>query len=70
MTEDTFMSAALKLSAECVGGIDAHLSDVSSDFSDEEQEKREINTEQSLPITVEQGGRGRAKLGRYIVGSC
>lgn len=40
MTEDTFLSATLRLSAECRGGIDAQLSDVSSDksFSDEEDE--------------------------------
>lgn len=38
MTEDAFISAALKLSAECAGGIDARLSDVSSDYDSEEQE--------------------------------
>ncbi|CAB1111071.1 unnamed protein product [Ectocarpus sp. CCAP 1310/34] len=36
VTEDVFLSAALKLSAACLGGIDAQLSEVSSDFSEEE----------------------------------
>ncbi|CAM9401133.1 unnamed protein product [Ectocarpus fasciculatus] len=36
ITEDMFLSAALKLSAACLGGIDAQLSEVSSDFSEEE----------------------------------
>lgn len=64
MTEDVFMSAALKLSAECAGGIDAHLSDVSSDFSDEEQEKEAINDDQRRRGTAGQGGGGRAEWGR------
>lgn len=36
-----FLSAALKLSAACLGGIDAQLSEVSSDFSEEEEGERE-----------------------------
>ncbi|CAM9191667.1 unnamed protein product [Ectocarpus sp. 4 AP-2014] len=36
VTEDVFLSAALKLSAACLGGIDAQLSEVSSNSSEEE----------------------------------
>lgn len=43
MTEDAFISATLSLSTKCLGGIDAHLSEVSSDFhtSDEEEDEEE-----------------------------
>lgn len=33
VTEDAFLSAVLKLSLACLGGIDAQLSEVSSDRS-------------------------------------
>lgn len=38
LTEDAFLSATIKLSHVCLGGIDAQLSEVSSDFSFEEDE--------------------------------
>lgn len=45
MTEDAFVSATLGLSSVCIGGIDAQLSDVSSDYSfrSEEDEGAEGN---------------------------
>lgn len=39
MTEDVFISATLKLSAVCLGGIDAQLSEVSSDWEESDEEK-------------------------------
>lgn len=39
LTEDVFMSATLKLSAVCLGGIDAQLSEVSSDWEESDEEE-------------------------------
>lgn len=41
LTEDAFLSAAIKLSHACLGGIDAKLSEVSSDYSFEEDDEGE-----------------------------
>eukprot|EP00903_Cladosiphon_okamuranus_P016193 g14943.t2 len=39
MTEDVFVSAMLKLNAVCLGGIDAQLSEVSSDWEESDEEE-------------------------------
>lgn len=60
ITEDVFLSAALKLSAACLGGIDAQLSEVSSDFSEEEDgEGRELVV--SRPATDEEKQREQTR---------
>lgn len=44
LTEDVFISATLKLSAVSLGGIDAQLSEVSSDWEESDHEKeREVS---------------------------
>lgn len=39
LTEDVFICATLKLSAVCLGGVDAQLSEVSSDREESDDEK-------------------------------
>lgn len=41
LTEDVFISATLRLSRVCLGGIDAHLSEVSSDSEEGDDEEGE-----------------------------
>lgn len=53
MTEDAFVSAALRLSTECLGGIDAHLSEVSSDFHSSDEDEEEGEGEEEVGVMGE-----------------
>lgn len=75
MTEDAFISAVLKLSAECTGGIDERLSDISSESSDEEEEEEAAVKTTGRPCEAVQGRGDRDAVGircvtRYKLSLC